>query len=492
MKGNKECRLTGSFFFNYSKCPRRVYLDCHVPGRKKEASVFSHMLWEQGALAEKRILELISRDRTVGDASGMKEKDAGEFTRQWMAKGVPLIFQGVLADATHVGRPDILERVEGESLLGSYHYIPCDIKAGSMGRRKRSQLKGYQINQILFYAELLAQVQGRLPDSGKIIDEEGNGLSVEVQSHRKKYWEDRERVLKILCGEWIPEPVIGRICKDCVWVDECLCWAREHQDPTLIFKLTAQKFELRSLGIVTLRDLADISAGRIRELTEEMPAVKAKTIEGWKRRAACWVSGRPILHRIPKFRRARREIFYDLEDDPWTDHAYLHGWIEIDAAGKQVYRALFSPDPAEEEKTAQSLWEFLDSLSPEDAIYHYGAYEKVKLNRLREKYGFPFGPLRKFEKIRTDLYRVVEETSDWPTPFYGVKNIAACLGFRWSSEGACGANSIAWFREYREKGTCDDRLRERILTYNREDCEAMAVIKNFLSTASANISGETR
>ena len=54
------------------------------------------------------------------------------------------------------------------------------------------------------------------------------------------------------------------------------------------------------------------------------------------------------------------------------------------------------------------------------------------------------------------------------------------LGFKWTSEDASGANSIAWFQEYQSHPE-NKELLDKILTYNREDCEAMIVVKDYLA-----------
>ena len=147
--------------------------------------------------------------------------------------------------------------------------------------------------------------------------------------------------------------------------------------------------------------------------------------------------------------------------------------------GIPAYKNFFVVERENEEKAARELWRYIDSLSEDDVIYHYGSYEKTKANRLKEKYGLPEATLEKFDRLRVDLYRVVEQCSDWPLSSYGVKSIAKHLGFKWTSEDASGANSIAWFQEY-QSNPANKELFEKILTYNREDCEAMIVVKDYL------------
>ena len=97
-----------------------------------------------------------------------------------------------------------------------------------------------------------------------------------------------------------------------------------------------------------------------------------------------------------------------------------------------------------------------------------------------EKYGLPAGTMEKFDRLRVDLYRLVEQSSDWPLSSYGIKSIAKFLGFGWTAADASGANSIAWYAEYSQDPEGKKDLLEKILTYNREDCEEMIVLKDWL------------
>jgi predicted RecB family nuclease len=61
----------------------------------------------------------------------------------------------------------------------------------------------------------------------------------------------------------------------------------------------------------------------------KMHRVGPATLEQWKRRANVWKTRTPIIHKKPDFRLAKKEVFYDIEDDPSIDHVYLHGFIEV-------------------------------------------------------------------------------------------------------------------------------------------------------------------
>ena len=98
-----------------------------------------------------------------------------------------------------------------------------------------------------------------------------------------------------------------------------------------------------------------------------------------------------------------------------------------------------------------------------------------------EKYNLPISTLEKFDRLRVDLYREIERNSDWPTYSYGIKSVAKILNFEWSAEDASGANSIVWYNDYKKNPDNGKDLVQKILTYNKEDCEAMVVVKKWLA-----------
>ena len=79
-----------------------------------------------------------------------------------------------------------------------------------------------------------------------------------------------------------------------------------------------------------------------------------------------------------------------------------------------------------------------------------------------------------------DLYTdVVRKSTEWPTHDYSLKTLARYLGFDWQDTDPSGASSIEWFRRWTE--TRDEAIRQRILTYNKDDCRATLILRDALS-----------
>ena len=301
---------------------------------------------------------------------------------------------------------------------------------------------------MLFYCDVLETLQGVRPATAKIIDAGGDISEFKVAEYEEAYSQSKTSIERIVYKGYEPEPIIGGVCKECVWSQPCLEWANSRNDMTLLFKLSKQKYALKQRGVLDIADVAAMDISRFLDGAGKIPRVGEKTLSSWKRRAIVWQHGNPLVYSRPAFKTTTCEVFYDIEDDPSIDHVYLHGLIEVKDGNRKPYKSFVAKGRQDELAAAREMWEYIKSL-PEDAvIYHYGSYEKTKLGGLARKHGLPHEVLEKFERLHVDLYRVIEQSSDWPLSSYGIKPIAKHLGFHWTAEDASGANSIAWYTEY--------------------------------------------
>jgi hypothetical protein len=66
----------------------------------------------------------------------------------------------------------------------------------------------------------------------------------------------------------------------------------------------------------------------------------------------------------------------------------------------------------------------------------------------------------------------------FPCHSNGLKDVAGCLGFSWSDPQASGIQSIVWRKRWDESHA--DEWKDRLVTYNREDCSALRRVTEFL------------
>ena len=168
-------------------------------------------------------------------------------------------------------------------------------------------------------------------------------------------------------------------------------------------------------------------------------------------------------------------IYLDLEDKPDEGFVYLIGMVIVKDE-KERRLSFWADEKGEEELIFER---FLDEVGQyEDfRLFCYGGYEKAFLNRMRK------GTTR--VDIADRVIRSLCNTlSSVYTQFYfpsysnGLKDVARCLGFEWTSEGASGVQSIAW--RMRWETTRDEEWKWLLITYNMEDCLALKRVTEFI------------
>ena len=158
-----------------TRCAHRIHLDAtcdldfEVP-----ANAFLQLLWEGGRAHEEEVISGLRVERVSG---ALHPGERQSETRRLMKQGVPLIYHGYLEHGGLTGEPDLLERVEEPSALGSFSYIPVDIKSGAAFVGKGDTPKSQYLMQLCAYAELLEEHQGVRPGVGKIVDGNSKWLS---------------------------------------------------------------------------------------------------------------------------------------------------------------------------------------------------------------------------------------------------------------------------------------------------------------------------
>lgn len=492
--------ITASDLFNFDKCSYKPFIDRHGdPSKKIEVPPLLKLLWDGGVQHEANIISDLRKKENLSlleiNPESPASKELFEQTLRGMKEGKDLIYQGVLISEERVGRPDLLVKAEGSSKFGNYHYYPMDIKAAF---RDEAPKGGEKYNrghawQLYFYSELLERVQGAKPKIGKIFKTESRVIDYSMIEVPFGYQDAIKYVESYHRGESSGrEPEIGSKCGLCVWRDSCSSWAKENNDLTQLFWLGGKvKYGLYQLGIRNIQDLAKTDAKNVKAKVPDLKAngffwksMPSELVDDLIRRAQIFFSGKESIRVKPSFPESDIEIHYDVEDDPTQDFVYLHGFLIVRRGFEPEYEAFFADSKDQEETVTQEVWKFLEG-HRNTPIYYYSAKEPSTLKHLADKYPSVdrtlveeiFGE----DRMSCDLYRWIEEFTDWPLTSYGLKSICKHLGFNWSAEDAGGANSVVWINEYL-KGQSEKK--NKILEYNEEDCRATLFLKQKLMEVS--------
>ena len=127
-------KITATDFYDYTKCKYCVFLNKNGDlNLRDKISDFVKLLWDRGAQHEEKIIESYIKRKGKSFIEVSRDKPAGtetfNETLKLMKEGKDYIYQGVLMVNDFIGRPDLLERINGKSKFGNYYYIPVDIKA---------------------------------------------------------------------------------------------------------------------------------------------------------------------------------------------------------------------------------------------------------------------------------------------------------------------------------------------------------------------------
>lgn len=460
-KKTAPSHITGETFFKYATCPAWVYWDLYGnPKDRKEISDFQKKIMQEGLLHEK---EVISKKKFTEVKIGDLE-EAFVKTLELMKKGEN-IYHGVLIDGNWTGIPDFLEAVKGESDLGNHYYIPYDIKSSK-------KLEDVHKFQLTFYALLLEKIQGVRPEHGHIINADQEVLSFEIEEFVEKFELTLEDVERIFSGEK-PAPFLTGSCKQSPWFETCKKEARVCDDVSLIYKITKKEWKkLKDAGIRTASDLVKAD---IRELKKTTTGISIGRLETIKIQAEALQAERPVIIDRPKFPKADKEIYFDIEGDPLRHLEYLFGLLVI-SSGKEEYVPILAEKPENEGKAWKEFVKFIEDAG-DAPIYHYGFYERQVITRLGNRYGISDLARERLETNMIDLMKYCGKAVIFPVYFYSLKDIAKYLGFRWRNAKASGMQSIIWYDNWLEKG--DKQALLDVIEYNEDDVKATLCLKQW-------------
>lgn len=491
--------ITATTLYNYLKCPHRVWRDVYGPKDEliEESNPFIELLWKRGVLHEEKTIHCIGEFLDLSEGS---YDERFEQTKQAMDRKVPLIYQGLLKHENLLGIPDLL------LLQPDNRYIPVDIKSGMAFEGSdedtgdEGKPKKHYAVQLCLYSDLLQKLGYSSRSIGKIIDIGGNEVFYDLNAPmgvrtKETYWECYERVKKhvefLMKNEDKNNPAMSGDCKMCPWYSSCKAWCEEHRDLSNLFYVgrSARDTISNDLFIDTMEDLLEVDVEHAmkekKKDKEFLKGIGEKTLTKMVTRADILLNTKePVRYATIQFPKVSYELFFDIEDDPTQEFAYLHGVYERGPEGERFLDFTAKEISEEAEKKALSdFWDYIHSLPEDDfSVYYYSAHEKTTYRKLQRKYPDVITEEEVdafFENPNViDLYKIVLKDTDWPLGSYSLKAIAMYLGFKWRDETPSGALSIQWFNEYIETG--DESILERILLYNEDDCKATMVMKDAL------------
>ncbi len=404
-----------------------------------------------------------------------------------MRDGRDVIYQAAFRAGNWSGYADFLLRVEEPSELGSFSYEPADAKLAT-------HPKPYFIFQLLFYADMVASIQGRAPGHVHVVlgtDETRSFRPRDFQAYADRVQRRFLETLKAYRdGAAPPYPYPVEHCDHCDWWTRCRDRRRADDHLSLVAFLTrAQSIHLEDAGVRTVTDLAGLGGW------QEVPRISRATLAGLRQQAWLQVESRdsdpPLYELLPPepgrgFARlpppSPGDLFFDIEGDPYWGREgleYLLGTTTADGA----YRALWAHDRAQEQRAFET---WVDGVTerlrehPDLHVYHYNHYEPTAVKTLMTRYGTREAEVDDLlrRKVFVDLYTVVRQAMRIGAESYSLKAVEAMYPFERDAEVTEAGGSILAYQEYLQTGR-DERL-TAIADYNADDCRSTMALRDWL------------
>ena len=275
-----------------------------------------------------------------------------------------------------------------------------------------------------------------------------------------------------------PSVILNKHCPACEFQSRCRQAATEQEDLSLIRTISAkERAKLNAKGIFTVTQLSYTYRPRRRPVRHSgltlrhEPALKALAI----RKQRVHVVGTPCFT-IPE-----NAVYLDVEGIPDQNFYYLVG-LRYQRAGRDVHEAFWADDPQDEREMWAACLRALTLLGDPVPV-HFGSYETEFLKRMRTRYHEGSGQADFVSQLITSSVNVLGPLHAqvyFPTYSNSLKDIARHLGFRWSAANASGLHALMW--RFGWETSRDPSLKQGLLTYNAEDCEATQRVAEAIAT----------
>jgi predicted RecB family nuclease len=454
--------VTNDTFVSYVNCRRKAYLKAagHAgqPSDLETAQLGLGRAYKHQALAA--YLGPVGEAGVVRDPPSLPAALAGR----------PRVIVNVTAEAGGLcSQIDALERVGDAGSRRAAVYAPILFVRGEKVARSDKLL-------LAFNALALAAAQGQPPPAAKIVH--GGGHTVLRVKLERLLAEARKLVgdLRATQAERDPPGVtLNGHCGVCEFRDACRRAAEEADDISLLRGLSAREVEKqRQRGITTVHQFSHTyrpgrrgkrRAGKARKHDHALQALAI-------RQKKVYVLDNPT---VPQGGVA---VYLDIEGLPDRGFDYLIGLLVVQD-GVCREHSFWANYPDQERAIWADCQRVIAGLG-DCTVYHYGQYESRFLGRMKRAAASDeeAAAIGRIQARSCNVLAAIYSHVYFPTWSNGLKDVGGFLGARWSDAAASGVQSMAWRLAW--ESSRDEAVKQRLLTYNREDCEALRRVTEFV------------
>jgi predicted RecB family nuclease len=389
-------------------------------------------------------------------------------TTSALKQGLLFILETHLEDDLFSLSFDGLKKVKGQSRLGDFHYVPMLFHDWRQIRKEQRLL-------LELYGLLLYKLQGIAPSSGIVWHgRECKATTVRLNLDLRRGQQFLED-LKALCNsESPPKLMLNQHCQICEFQQRCHDQAVQEDNLSLLRGMSEKEVKKSSKkGIFTVTQLAHTFRPRRKGKRESQTsnqhhhALQALAIRDKK----IYVLGKPELPDSPV------HIYLDVESVPDANFIYLIGMIVVENGSEKSYS--FWADQKEQE--AKIFEQFVSEVTRHEnfIVFCYGGYELAYLRRMR-KVAKRKKLVDKILNASINILSLVYSHIYFPTYSNGLKDIGRFLGCAWSEPKASGIQSIVWRMGW--EATRSEDWKQKLTTYNLEDCAALKKVVEIVQT----------
>lgn len=455
-------------------------------GEAHEAAYLDYLRDEQG-------IDAVSLNGQPLDEAGL------EATRAATEAGAGAIVQAPLVDGRFRGIADVLLRVEQPSGLGAWSYRVVDTKLAS-------ETRAGTILQLCLYTQVVAQLQGLLPDEMWVVSP---GKYAEPEIFRTTdYLAYARRVKADLVAaveraealeDQTPEPVPQ--CDVCRWWSRCDKRRRASDHLTFVAGITRlQRRELVPRGVDTLTSLANATVPLTPKPSRGSPESYERAHHQARVQLASRGAPRPVLEYLDDVEEGHGlallpepspgDVFLDLEGDPFAADGgleYLFGWVTLQD-DEPVYASHWAVDAQAEKAAFEELIDTLMDRWQADSgfhVYHFGAYEPAAMKRLMGRYATREQELDRLLRGGRfiDGHAVVKQSLRIGIETYGLKQLEEVHGFTRELDLREASRHKHIFERALELGEVESapaESRDAVEVYNKDDCVSTWRLRDWL------------
>jgi predicted RecB family nuclease len=408
----------------------------------------------------------------------VEAEDAEDAVRLIREATVDVIYQPAFEDpAGWRGRADFLELQPD----GSYEVVDTKLARHA---------KPYYLLQLCFYTEQVARIHGRAPKQMHVVLGSGERATFRPEEFGAYYRRVRKRLEQFVANPPATEPWPVQHCDICDF--RALCEAHWDSVDHLSRVAGIRRSQIDKLAVAGIATLAALG----RAPAEAPPGFPQDAFDKIRQQAELQLWARehgedryvlqqpqPELGFALLPNPSPGDLFFDFEGNPFWDSEgsleYLWGILDVDGS--------FTPLHAHDHDTERAAFEaFIDLVHarlarhPYMHVYHYAAYEITALRRLMGRYGTREAELDDLLRrgVFVDLLKVVRNGLRASRRGYGLKEMETFLDFERRAEIKEGGTSIIVFEQWMQ--TRDPALIEQLDEYNREDCVATKLLRDWL------------